>query len=103
MLPLRLRTLEVRGPPRPETVAPDSLFKDTLAANCSVPFPGFPDRMATITGRVKGAPGRTAVGGVISKVMPYSWLELPLTPLVATIVVVDLGEDVGAIELIVQE
>ena len=72
-------------PPSPLAQVPDSVLRDALATSwCAEPFPEFPmARTATTTGRVNGTPGRTASGGAISKVSPYSRLELPVDPVVA--------------------
>ena len=102
IFPLRLRTLDVRVPPIPGALAPDSVLNDTLATSCCAE--GFAvGRTATTTGRVNGVPGRTALGGGISNMRPYSRLELPVAFLPDMTIVAKLCHLVflsGSIDLI---
>lgn len=102
IFPLRLRTLDVRVPPIPGALAPDSVLNDTLATSCCAE--GFAvGRTATTTGKVNGVPGRTALGGGISNMRPYSRLELPVAFLPDMTIVAKLCHLVflsGSIDLI---
>lgn len=78
VFPMRLRTLDVSVPVNPGA-GPASLRREACITSCwTEPAPAAlaTGRTPTTTGRVNGTPGRTAAGGPISKVRPYSRLEL---------------------------
>lgn len=77
VFPLRLRTLDVSAPVKPVATVRFSFLSDACATNWTWLAVRLDDgRTATMTGKVKGTPGRTAAGGVISNVTPYSRPEL---------------------------